>query len=70
MGAILSAINPTQDFLARMGGRHLFDMGASTVKYGKTVLTFIAVVFMKSFFSYVYGTEKLSMQGNTVQTSI
>ena len=34
MGASSSAINPTQDFLARMGGRCLFDMGASTVKYG------------------------------------
>ena len=35
MGANSSAINPTQDFLARMGGGRLFDMGASTVKYGK-----------------------------------
>ena len=34
MGASSSAINPTQDFLARMGGGRLFDMGASTVKYG------------------------------------
>ena len=33
-GASLSAINLTQDFLARMGGGRLFDMGASTVKYG------------------------------------
>ena len=34
MGASSSAINPTQDFLARMGGGRLFDMGTSTVKYG------------------------------------
>ena len=34
MGTSSSAINPTQDFLARMGGGRLFDMGASTVKYG------------------------------------
>ena len=29
-----SAINPTQDFLARMGGGRLFEVGASAVKYG------------------------------------
>ena len=34
MGASSSAINPTQDFLAKMGGGRLFDMGASAVKYG------------------------------------
>ena len=34
MGASSSTINPTQDFLARMGGGRLFDMGASAVKYG------------------------------------
>ena len=36
MGASSSAINPTQDFLARMGGGRVFDMGASTVKYGNS----------------------------------
>ena len=34
MGASSSAINPTQDFSPKMGGGQLFDMGASTVKYG------------------------------------
>ena len=34
MGTSSSAINPTQDFLAKMGGVRLFDMGASTAKYG------------------------------------
>ena len=34
MGASSSAINPTQDFLARMGGGRLFEVGASAVKYG------------------------------------
>ena len=34
MGASSSAINPTQDFSPKMGGGRLFDMGASTVKYG------------------------------------
>ena len=34
MGTSSSATNPTQDFLARMGDGRLFDMGASTVKYG------------------------------------
>ena len=38
MGARSSTINPTQDFLARMGGGRLFDMGASTVKYGSANL--------------------------------
>ena len=37
MSASSSAINPTQDFLARMGSGRLFEMGASTVKYGTTV---------------------------------
>ena len=34
MGASSSAINPTQDFLARMGGGRLFEVGTSAVKYG------------------------------------
>ena len=34
MGASSSAINPTQDFLARMGDGRLFEVGASAVKYG------------------------------------
>ena len=34
MGASSSAINLTQDFLAKIGDGHLFDMSASTVKYG------------------------------------
>ena len=34
VGASSSAINSTQDFLARMGGGRLFGVGASAVKYG------------------------------------
>ena len=34
MGASSSAINPMQDFLAKMGGGRLFEVGASAVKYG------------------------------------
>ena len=37
MGASSSAINPTQDFLARMGGGRLFEVGASAVKYGMLI---------------------------------
>ena len=39
MGASSSAINPTQDFLARRGGGRFFDLGASTVKYGISTCT-------------------------------
>ena len=41
MGASSSAINPTQDFSPRMGGRRLFDMGTSTngkVRYFQSLL--------------------------------
>ena len=37
MGASSSAINPTQDFLARIGGGRLFEVGASAVKYGTCI---------------------------------
>ena len=37
MGVSSSAINSTQDFLARMGGGRLFDMGTSAVKYGNNI---------------------------------
>ena len=38
MGASSSAINPTQDFLPRMGGGRLFEVGASAIKYGNNVV--------------------------------
>ena len=37
MGASSSAINPTQDFLARMGSGRLFEVGDSAVKYGTCI---------------------------------
>ena len=50
MGANSSAFNPTQDFLARMGGGRLFDMGASAVKHGISFtvvqLVVISIVFI------------------------
>ena len=33
----------TQDFLARMGGGRLFDMGASAVKYG---IYFVCCIYL------------------------
>ena len=44
MGASSSAINPTQDFLARMGGGRLFEMGGSTVKYGICAHSVVSLV--------------------------
>ena len=44
MGASSSAINPTQDFLARMGSGRLFEVGASAVKYGNTCIFFFRVL--------------------------
>ena len=47
MGASSSAINPTQDFLARVGGR-LFEVGASAVKYGKYIIIYRLQAFVSS----------------------
>ena len=44
VGASSSAINPTQDFLARMGGGRLFEAGASAVKYGTYTLIIILAI--------------------------
>ena len=62
LGGSTVAKNPLQDFWAKRGGGRLFDMGGSTVIYGKTtVVVFDCTTFPSKYFESKYPAVNLTL---------